>query len=381
MLTRGLCTALSVVVSVWMGIASAEVSDTTRLTEQLRSVRGKDWLTAEYASIRSSLLSWIDTRVQNGQDVANMNQELQAAGLFRPDSSGEEPDFGTLAGYLAPISRLPLKGTRDVVALAAHIFRGANCSMDGTVILYQQPSRTRLAYIHANPNDNRHAYYVAGVDVGSQSASGERLIASGWVGANCTSSWNGKRIRIDRVTVESTVNVLSRDLNAQDSPDGENVSPRVDGSLVTFYYRGATGDGELLSGPSIARYCVETDRAVQVEPVALTRAGFIHEWLHTDESEATRWSESAAAQAHSAIARQLRNGPLEWVDIRQCPGPADVWEIAVSTDAAGHPTVFRIAGSRATKLRMLAVSDKLTPSCKSIGTQNLLSTVGLELPW
>lgn len=71
--------------------------------------------------------------------------------------------------------------------------------------------------------------------------------------SNCTSTWNGKHIRIDRLRGGVMQPVLARDLNAQDQ-DGESVPVRIDGDVVTFAYQG--GIESIGAVPAIARYRV-----------------------------------------------------------------------------------------------------------------------------
>ncbi|MGA2324889.1 MAG: hypothetical protein ABSH05_01245 [Bryobacteraceae bacterium] len=113
-------------------------------------------------------------------------------------------------------------------------------------------------------------------------------MASDWVASNCTSVWNGKRIRIDRLKGLWLENVLARRLYARDREASQNVAPWVRGDVVTFWYQGSLGDADILSGPAIARYRVAGDRAIRERPMALTRGGFIYEWLKMDDAETAR---------------------------------------------------------------------------------------------
>jgi hypothetical protein len=378
-----LWTVLSVTGMLWLWTAEAEAEpvDTARLAAELKAVRGKQWLAAEYAGIQTHYLEWIDARLRAGQAVQSMNRELKAAGLFPPSASGTLPDLGSYAGYLEEISTLQIKSASDLLALKARIYRGANCGLDDTVILYQRQPLRRLALLNGDPDNNKYAFYIAGLDAGEENASGERLVASGWVASNCSSTWNTKRIRIDRLDGLSIKNVLARNLWAQDRDKGENVAAWIRGNVATFWYNGGVGDGDLLSRPAVARYRVAENRAVRDNPVALTRAGFISEWLHMSDFEAARWSEPAAARARSAVAQDLEHHTFEWARMGRCAGSPQIWEAGVRIDGSKKLYVFRVSGSRATELRMLAVTDKWTESCAPLVVQDGLSTVGAELPW
>jgi hypothetical protein len=215
---------------------------------------------------------------------------------------------------------------------------------------------------------------------GEKDASGARIVASGWVYSNCTSVWNGKRIRIDRLKASSVENILARSLSARDREAGENVAPWVRGDVVTFWYDGGLPDAEMMSTPAIARYRVAENRAVREPPMALTRAGFIEEWLAMDDSEAARWSEPEALRVHRALAPAFQHDSFKWEHIGRCAGSPPVWEIGVRLDKSKKLYVFRIRGSRATELRMLAVTDRWTQSCATVPLESL-GTLAKELPW
>jgi hypothetical protein len=367
---------------VWSWTAVAIPADTAGLAAQLRAVRGKKWLTvAEYARLQTQYLGWIDARVQAARTIESMNRELRAAGLFPPRTDPMKPYLEAYAGYLDEISTPRIRAAAGLLAIAAGIYKGGGCALDETVILYQREPLRKLAQINAAPDNNESAYYLAGLDVGETDASSGRLVASGWGFSNCTSTWNGQRIRIDRLKEISLDNVLARDLDAQNREENEDVAAWVRGDVVTFWYQGGTGDGDLLSAPAIARYRVAGNRAVRERPVALTRAGFIHEWLEMDGAEAARWSEPEAEQVHPAVARAFADRYLEWAHVGRCAGSPPVWEVGVRIHGSQKLYVFRIGGSQATGLRMLAVTDQWTGACEALDIRNNLESVGAELAW
>jgi hypothetical protein len=130
----------------------------------------------------------------------------------------------------------------------------------------------------------------------------------------------------------------------------------------------------------VARYRVVGDAAVLELPVALTRAGFIHEWLGMSDADARRWSDPQAASARSGASTALSHG-FEWKRVSRCGGSPPVWEVAVRPHDSKTMQVFRIAGSRATDLRMSAVSNTVTESCVADDLSKGLEGVAAELPW
>jgi len=361
----------------------SQAQDTSRLSAHLKALRGKQLLTSdEYRSIQGEYLTWIDSRIKLDRDTESMNRELEAAGVFPKWSKApDQPDFladtyASHAGYVDPISSRAVRS--DVFAIVAGMYQGIGCSRDVAAILYQRQPVKRLATLNGEPAESPYAYYLSGIATGDAGPTGERMFASGWVVSNCTSTWNGKRIRIDRLKGSAITAILVRDLDAKDREEGEAVSADVEGNVATFRYDGATGDGELLVGPSIARYQVVGGRAVLESPVALTRAGFIHEWLGMSLGDATRWSEPQAVAARSVVVSALSHG-FQWQRIARCGGVPSVWEIAVRPNGSTTLQVFRIAGASASELRMLAVVNTVTESCVPDDLSGL-AEVAPELP-
>lgn len=294
-----------------------------------------------------------------GVPVDAMNAELKAAGLFVswPDTPDHSRLFDELnrnhAGSLEPVEVKKVRGTGDVLAFGAGIYMGLGCSLHVTALVYDRVSHSRIAVVNADHPGSSYAFRLSGLDAGPESVEGQRLIATGWVISNCTSTWNGKRVRIDSARAGGSHDLLVRDLTAQDrGPEVEDVSARVERDVVTFLYQGATGDGMLLSEPSILRYRVAKQGLIREAPVELTRAGFIHDWLSMDDSDVSRWSEPAAVIRRKTVATALNEHGFDWVHIGVCNGLPPVWEVAVRQHDSHIVYVFRIRGLRATEMRM-----------------------------
>jgi hypothetical protein len=225
---------------------SSPAKDTALLSAHLKAVRGEDWLQHdEYRGVQKEYLAWIESRLKAGVNEKSMNRELRMAGLFprQPniaDSDAMDEMNKSHAGYLEPISVKPVHTAKDVLVIAAGVYKGFGCSLDVTAVIYRRRPLRRLAYLNGDPSDPQYAFYLSGLDVGEENSTGERTVASGWVASNCTSTWNGKRIRIDRLEGSLIKQIFARDLNAQDRDEGENVATRVERDIATFWYQGAT---------------------------------------------------------------------------------------------------------------------------------------------
>lgn len=241
-------------VCLWIAPASSP-QDTAHLAAHLRAVRGNKWLPPdEYKDLRAEYLAWMDARVKASQGIERMNQELKSAGLFANWSDSLNEMDKSHAGYVKPIEKRWVRGTKDAFVIEARIYKGAGCSIDVTAVVYERGSLTKLAEINAAPDKPDYAYFLSGIDISGKDASGLRVAASGWVASNCTSTWNGKRIRIDQLRRSSMENILARDLYAHDRDAVEDVAAQVQRNTVTFRYDGGIGDSDLLSTPALAKY-------------------------------------------------------------------------------------------------------------------------------
>jgi len=99
------------------------------------------------------------------------------------------------------------------------------------------------------------------------------------------------------------------------------------------------------------------------------------------DADARRWSEPSAEAARRTVISALGGHGFEWERVARCGEHQKIWEIAIRLDNSDAPIVFRISGSRATELRMLAVGTTVSPSCGPEDLSRGLAGVGDELPW
>jgi hypothetical protein len=377
-------------VTLFLMVASSTLAetlpDTTHLTDHLNALRGKKALTAEeYRSLQTEYMDWIDARVRAGVSIEIMNAELREADLFYHwiDSADRIADESSQsrAGYLEPISTRPLRGAAELLAVKAAIYKGIGCDLEMTVALYEKDSLKRVGLLEADPADSEPSYHLSGIDGVRRGAAGEWLIASGWTASNCSSAWNGKRVRIDVVSSAEVKNLVAKDLYARDRDRVEDVAVWVQRDVVSFWYEGGLRNEDLLSVPGILRYRVTGDLAVREGPVALTRAGFLQEWLNMDDAEAARWSEPDAAGKHAAISTAFAHDAFSWDRIARCDGSSQVWEVGIRLAEAKTRYVFRITGSRAGELRMSSSGNDPAEFCTPLDWRKNLSAIGSELPW
>jgi hypothetical protein len=250
-----------------------------------------------------------------------------------------------------------------------------------TAAPYEKETLKRVGLLQADQKESTPSYHLSGLDGVRRGAPGEWLVASSWTASDCSSVWNGKRIRIDILCGVEIKNLTARDLYARDRDRVEDVAVWVQPDLVTFWYEGGLRNVDLVSVPSVLRYQVTGALVARESPIALTRAGFLQEWLNMDDTEAARWSEADAAGKHAAISAAFAHGAFSWDLITRCDGSPQVWEVGVRLAEAKTRYIFLVAGSRAGELRMHSAGNDSDESCVPLNFLKDLRAVGPELPW
>jgi hypothetical protein len=92
-----------------------------------------------------------------GVSEKSMNRELRTEGLFlrwpKPeDAEAVEEMFKSHAGYIEPISVIPVRAAKNILVIESAVYRGLGCSLDVTAVIYQRRPLRRLAYLNADPN-------------------------------------------------------------------------------------------------------------------------------------------------------------------------------------------------------------------------------------
>ena len=363
-------------------MALAAPADTADLARRFKAVRRQNDLPpAQYRQLREVFLLWLDSRVKAGAKAKAMNAELDAAGLVFhwPDPSTKasvDEISKTHAGYLEVKDR-PKAG--DIRMVIAEMYTGTGCSLDSNVVLYEGASRRRLAVLNEDPETLEAAAHVQGVAVGAPDASGDRLVATGWTFANCTSTWNGKSMRIDRLSHGVRRTLLHRGVGAQ-SQDDEDVQARIDGDVVTFrYHRGLLGP-DVLTSAGISRFRVGADSITQVPPIDMERAGFIDAWLDMSDAEAARWADPDAVARHREVAAAIHKSLFEITKVTNCDPASNVLEMTVQSEGAKLGFTFRLRGSHCDDLRLLAISDEPSAGCRELKEDDWRRQLYSKLP-
>jgi hypothetical protein len=362
---------------VRLGLAVDE--DTGRLAARLEHLRKPGLLaSAEFSEttfrgIQTEYVAWIDARVLAGLGIAEMNEELRAAKLLDP-SGLENPFTQSYAGFLEPVETLAPQLAPDLLALRAGIHTGPSCSVDQTLLLYQRNPLRRLGILNGEVSFS-HGYILGEARFGRSSVD-RRLVATAWIGSNCTSVWNGMRLRLDEASETSIRNVLNRPLAAKN----DEFELKVEENIATFSYGTLMLDDQIQGRRGIARYRVQNGRAVREAPFAVQRSGLVDEWVKLATEAVRPWSGMGAVRMHSSVVAGMEGKSFAWQTVASCPGTAKTIEIGVRTESDNR-FVFRLSGTTATNLRMVSVTDTPSTTCIPMESEAAFATLFRVLPW
>lgn len=347
------------------------------MASHLKRVRSSPILllsTAEYRSIQSEYLNWIDARVRTGVDVEKMNRELDDAGVFSAGADNVESFEKSYAGFLGQVESRTTGVAEDLRAVTFGVFTGSFCGYDDTVVLYSRSPLRRVARINAWKTSSSGSRLRA-LTVGPDDPARGRIIASEWVASNCTSNWNGNNFRIDLIRRGTLRNALNRAVGASGA-DAVRIS--VEGDAVALNYTTMSGETADLLRPGIARYRIEDRRAVRQSPIAASYGGFIDEWLELAGPDAAQWSAPEAATRHQEMAAKFSKEQFEWEHAAACPGPPPTREIAVRWRESKQVEYFLVGGSTPAEMKMLSVSDQPLAACREIDIRKDRSPITSE---
>lgn len=344
---------------------------------------------AQHQKLQDAYLRWIDEEIGAGHTVKDLNRSLEAAGLVYRDRAGSrshaEEIGASRAGFVGPLEEVVLPRARALFAVSVPLELGAGCQFETTVLLYDRRTRRREAAVRAHGKEAGPAMYLSAIDIiaSKDAGIGESegwLVASSWVASGCASVWNGKTIRIDRLSHGGARPLLVRDLRAK-FREPVSVAVQWQRGIATFDYEGAISDSDLLSVAAIARYRIDGDRVNQETPLALTRAGFIEEWLRLTDDEARRWSEAQPLMERAKAAAGLLSNAYEWGAIQRQPGNGSMWTVTLAQPELKAQYVLRVAGTRASELRIVSLEILPLGVKAERRIPESLEAVAQPLPW
>lgn len=350
---------------------------TEELVSLLKSYRGTLQLThAQRQQLHKQFVDWLDQQLKQGANIEQMNQVLREADLIREEQRTESMDRNGRVGFLGSIGKANVSSSEALLAYRLPIHTGPGCSLDEVVAIYKESPIERISTIHADNNPKGHPMYLAGLALGTPSNVGERVIASGWFNAFCNGSWTNVLLKVDRASSTSS-KALSRQWMVGRRFRFE---AEVKGSMIQFLFERSIRNTDLMRTQAIVKYELVGNHPIRISPLALTRAGFIQEWLDLYTSEAARWSSPAAMQKHPKLSIRYSDKLYTWKSAAQCPDAPGVWEIAIQLDQSKTEDVFRMRADHAQELRMITVTSKRSPACQPNLIDQDLTSVDSPIP-
>ena len=170
------------------------------------------------------------------------------------------------------------------------------------------------------------------------------------------------------------ITLLSREVTGEynyvpgkDGLDDLFVASSVEGHIASFRYTRQMRNEEYAA--AIYCYSFAGTVATRIAPVAITRTGFIDEWIKMDPREAAHWSTPEALAGHRAVNDFLQKHNTDdhvyFEKISLCGNSPRIWQVSAAS-AFNAPTekwFFLLSESGAANLRMLSVEDQQRPGC------------------
>jgi hypothetical protein len=177
--------------------------------------------------------------------------------------------------------------------------------------------------------------------------------------------------RIDQIASVSLIPLLHREVNAEynfepghDGLEDLFAKASIAGNVATFRYSRRMRNEEY--EPAILRYQVSSNSVTRIPPLAVTRSGFIDQWIKLSATEAAQWSAPAALEGHRQVNEFLKlhanDDHVYFNKISRCES---TWQIEAAS-AFNAPTenwVFLLSESGAANMRMLSVEKEPRPNC------------------
>ena len=322
---------------------------------------------------KHQLLDWLDSRLSTlGRDLdplevqRHLTVELRDAGLSCNDSGPVEaqcPDW-MLSGFVGP---LRIKEREDFLVVTAGV--GIECGYDESAYIYSwNGEKWVLVWQNEQDKYTKDEYKpqtLHDVLISPYNAANDYLVLTLGSESWCASNWHDVYYRVFR---------LGPDLLAQPLIDGREWTaigfrePPILGSIsndnVLIEYLTRSIDTRILTRERVFQYEIHPGEVRRTDPFALGPRDFVDEWIKTDWSESSHWSESANRGAmldwrkksdKPGIAGEFLNPTMH------CRAAPDLWQ--VSLELGADQSYFLVRWRPPYRFRMVAVTDKPSPDC------------------
>jgi hypothetical protein len=350
--------------------------DTRTLAATLKAARA--------AQTRESFLAWVDARLKNPEQVDSFNRELRRAGINGP---GRDEFWGTDNVGLLQVTPIPT--APDLFAIRLGI--GVASGYDETVVFYHRQPWHRIGWLNDDLSTKEYSQFSS-IAVSEKDANGNRLIASS--GFAIDRRYTGPftvKFRIDRLEPASLKTLLSKEMTAEynyvpghDGLEDLFAKASVEGNVATFRYSHRMHNEEY--EPAILRYSVSGTAVTRIAPLAITRSGFLDEWISLDPRDVAQWSAPESLKGHHPIKEFLKqhenDDHIYFNKISLCSNSPRTWQISASSgfNAPTATWYFLLTESGAANMRMLGVKDNPNPECVEHDLDALTEELFLQNP-
>lgn len=298
--------------------------------KEIKTVRDRS------AAFHASIRDWVASLLPKSRAAldaeflflsSRVNADLQRAGLFASDTSGDHFKFEPGTVTRMEFSRPPEDSDKLTVTVGVDV----PCGNDDAVYIYDysQGEPRRILESHGTRD---HDESMSDVRFSKRDAIGSQLILTLRYGVQCGSSWN--MLSYDLFRLSATASAAVPILNAEQRIWFGANSPyqlRLEPEELLMEVRDSSIDGGIHNRAHVLHFKAPGLTIERVDPVALQPQDFVDEWL-------TRpWSEMESRSAdtrrdklkkwHEFLAGGFVAGEFQFV--QQCREQADQWQVGI----------------------------------------------------
>ena len=316
--------------------------------------------------------------------AARLTAELDVAGLTcgRFGEPGDRcgADRDSERGFLAPVRLGLLGGGGRYLLVVTGV--GVRCGFDESAYVYEQQPDHRWRLLLAN---EQHRYdggefapqnFLAIDGAPAESAGGDTapppLVVMLSFAPWCSSNWNALTTRLWRTSrTDPTPAPLLHRIDGLYLGGEPIAAERLTGTDLLIQYSARSIDEGRLVRPHVARYVIgHGDRLTRTDPIALSPADFIDEWLTLPWAQARRWLDARANA--TALARQHQGGRIDTLfgevgAATRCRADPTRWQVRFVEQAEGKrdrpPRWYQVRWSAPYRFRMVAAGTAPFPGC------------------
>jgi hypothetical protein len=336
--------------------------------------------TPQLTVAKHQLLDWLDSRlgslsreVDSLELQRNLNIELRDAGLSCEGSVKSPCPDWTLAGFAG---RVAINWRAAFLVVTAGM--GIECGYDESAYVFSWNGQKWVRVWQNEQNTYTKEGYkpqtLESVLISPYNRANDYLVLTLGSESWCSSNWHDVYYRAFRLGPDQEAHPL---VSGSEWTAVGFREPPILGSIsnddVLIEYLRPSIDTGILTREAVFHYEIRHDQVRRTDPFALGPRDFVDEWLKTDWSETSTWSEAANRRAmldwRGKLDKEGMTGEFVYPTMH-CQAIPDLWQVGLSlTPGAESPNAkstqayFLVRWRPPYRFRMVSVTDKPSPDC------------------